>query len=112
MKRKSAAAIAAAAVLTLAATGSEMDGFAVISDMEKNDKLERSELIWAQAEAMPELAVKASMVAAIMDDMRHGIFSEVYGMNQLKRQLFPDGKENTFPNLWYEFLMRIGDIAE
>lgn len=80
--------------------------------MEKNDKLERSEMIWAQAEAMPELAVKASMVAAIMDDMRHGIFSEVYGMNQLKRQLFPDGKENTFPNLWYEFLMRIGDIAE
>ena len=33
-------------VLTLAATGSEMDGFAVISDMDKNDKLDTaSELI-------------------------------------------------------------------
>ena len=33
-------ALPVAAVLTLAATGSEMDGFAVISDMEKNDKLD------------------------------------------------------------------------
>ena len=33
-------------ILTLAATGSEMDGFAVISDMDKNDKLDTaSELI-------------------------------------------------------------------
>lgn len=31
-------ALPVAAVLTLAATGSEMDGFAVISDMEKNEK--------------------------------------------------------------------------
>ena len=33
-------ALPVAAVLTLAATGSEMDGFAVISDMEKSDKLD------------------------------------------------------------------------
>ncbi len=39
-------ALPVVAVLTLAATGSEMDGFAVISDMAKNDKLDTaSELI-------------------------------------------------------------------
>ena len=39
-------ALPVVSVLTLAATGSEMDGFAVISDMEKNDKLDTaSELI-------------------------------------------------------------------
>lgn len=36
--RKIKKALPVAAVLTLAATGSEMDGFAVISDMEKNEK--------------------------------------------------------------------------
>lgn len=38
--RKIKDALPIACVLTLAATGSEMDGFAVISDMEKNDKLD------------------------------------------------------------------------
>ena len=37
-RRKITAALPIAAVLTNAATGSEMDGFAVISDMEKNEK--------------------------------------------------------------------------
>lgn len=37
-RRKLTAALPIAAVLTNAATGSEMDGFAVISDMEKNEK--------------------------------------------------------------------------
>lgn len=36
--RKITKALPVASVLTLAATGSEMDGFAVISDMEKNEK--------------------------------------------------------------------------
>ena len=36
--RKIKKALPVASVLTLAATGSEMDGFAVISDMEKNEK--------------------------------------------------------------------------
>ena len=45
---------------------------------------------------MPELVEKASMVAAIMDDMRHGIFSEVYGMQALKRQFFPMVKRIRF----------------
>lgn len=36
--RKITKALPVAAVLTLAATGSEMDGFAVISDLEKNEK--------------------------------------------------------------------------
>ena len=37
-RKKLVAALPIAAVLTNAATGSEMDGFAVISDMEKNEK--------------------------------------------------------------------------
>lgn len=37
-RKKITAALPIAAVLTNAATGSEMDGFAVISDMEKNEK--------------------------------------------------------------------------
>lgn len=37
--KKIEAALPVVSVLTLAATGSEMDSFAVISDMEKNDKL-------------------------------------------------------------------------
>lgn len=37
-RKKLTAALPIAAVLTNAATGSEMDGFAVISDMEKNEK--------------------------------------------------------------------------
>lgn len=44
--RKIKEALPIVCVLTLAATGSEMDGFAVISDMDKNDKLDTaSELI-------------------------------------------------------------------
>lgn len=38
-RRKITRALPVAAVLTIAATGSEMDGFAVISDMDKNIKL-------------------------------------------------------------------------
>lgn len=77
--------------------------------MEARGRLEQAENLWNRADSIPELAVKASMAAAIMDDVRHGIFPEAYGMKQLKRELFPNGKGEIFSELWYDFLMRTAD---
>ena len=74
-------ALPVAAVLTLAATGSEMDGFAVISDMKKNDKLGTgSELIKPVFSIMDPtytFSVSKKQTAAGTADMMSHVF-EVY----------------------------------
>lgn len=75
------AALPVVAILTLAATGSEMDGFAVISDMAKNDKLGTgSELVKPVFSIMdPEytFSVSKKQTAAGTADIMSHVF-EVY----------------------------------
>ncbi|MEF9921671.1 MAG: iron-containing alcohol dehydrogenase [Anaerovoracaceae bacterium] len=75
------AALPVVAILTLAATGSEMDGFAVISDMGKNDKLGTgSELVKPVFSIMdPEytFSVSKKQTAAGTADIMSHVF-EVY----------------------------------
>ncbi len=61
--------------------------------------------VWHDADKNPDWAAKASMAAAIMDDIRHGIFSPSYGLSMLKRQLFPSSEETDSLRLWYEALL-------